>query len=160
MLAIETGADLAVWIAFFYCAGFALVFLELFIPGWIAGTAGLASIGVALVMAWHTSLWLTVLLGVGAAAGLPAMLVWGVNRAALKKGLSSADGFVASNGADLSGLVGKSGLAATVLRPSGAVEVGGGRFDARAEKGFIERGEAVEVLRVESGELIVRRSGA
>ncbi len=52
-------------------------------------------------------------------------------------------------------MVGKSGTAFTVLRPSGRVEIEGEIYDARAEIGFIDKGEKVRVLRDEAGQLYV-----
>jgi len=54
-------------------------------------------------------------------------------------------------------LAGKTGRAATVLRPSGRVEVEGKIYDARASEGFIEKDEKVEVTAFWSGQLVVRQ---
>ena len=60
---------------------------------------------------------------------------------------------------NLSDLVGKSGVAQTLLRPSGTVIIDGRRLTARAESGHIEKDAAVMVARVEGNELIVRQAG-
>jgi len=52
-------------------------------------------------------------------------------------------------------LVGKSGIAATVLRPSGRVNVAGEYYDAISLKGFIEQGDEVVVKRFENFQLYV-----
>jgi membrane-bound serine protease (ClpP class) len=52
-------------------------------------------------------------------------------------------------------MIGKEGVAHTVLRPSGIVEVEGELYDAKAEIGFISKGEKVKVLRDEAGQLYV-----
>ncbi len=52
-------------------------------------------------------------------------------------------------------LVGKTGIAATVLRPSGKVIVDGEYYDAVSEKGFIEKGDEVVVRRYGSFQLYV-----
>jgi len=52
-------------------------------------------------------------------------------------------------------MIGKEGTAYTVLRPSGIVEIDGELFDAKAEIGYINRGEKVKVLRDEAGQLYV-----
>jgi membrane-bound serine protease (ClpP class) len=54
-------------------------------------------------------------------------------------------------------VVGNVGVAATVLRPSGKVSVDGELYDAVSMKGFIEKGEAVEVKRYENFQLYVVR---
>ena len=52
-------------------------------------------------------------------------------------------------------MIGKYGVAYTVLRPSGVVEIEGELFDAKAEIGYISKGEKVKVLRDEAGQLYV-----
>ncbi|MCC8152833.1 MAG: nodulation protein NfeD [Tannerellaceae bacterium] len=52
-------------------------------------------------------------------------------------------------------VVGKEGVAATVLRPSGSVLIDGELFDAVSESGFIERGAPVKVVRYENAQVYV-----
>ena len=52
-------------------------------------------------------------------------------------------------------LVGKSGIATTVLRPSGKVEIEDEIYDAKSEYGFIDKGVEVKVIRFESGQVYV-----
>jgi membrane-bound serine protease (ClpP class) len=54
-------------------------------------------------------------------------------------------------------LAGKTGRAATVLRPSGRVEVDDKIYDARASEGFIDKDEKIEVTAFWSGQLVVRQ---
>jgi membrane-bound serine protease (ClpP class) len=51
--------------------------------------------------------------------------------------------------------IGKTGTAQTMLRPSGMIEVDGELFDAKAEIGYIEKGEKIRVTRDEAGQLYV-----
>ena len=53
------------------------------------------------------------------------------------------------------GLVGEIGVAHTVLRPSGKVMIQDKLYDASSEYGFIGRGEAVKVVRFETGQVYV-----
>lgn len=52
-------------------------------------------------------------------------------------------------------MTGKKGLAATMLRPSGTVEIENDHFDARAENGFIEAGTTIVVVRTSASQLYV-----
>ena len=52
-------------------------------------------------------------------------------------------------------MIGKTGQAATILRPAGKVEIEGIVYDALSEVGYIERGDAVKVIRDEAGQLYV-----
>jgi len=56
-------------------------------------------------------------------------------------------------------LVGKSGVAQTVLRPSGKVEIEGELYDAQALMGYIAAGEQVKVVKFETGQLhVIKKS--
>lgn len=52
-------------------------------------------------------------------------------------------------------MIGKTGYAATVLRPSGKVIIDGQYYDAVANQGFIESGKTVKVIKYESSQLYV-----
>ncbi len=52
-------------------------------------------------------------------------------------------------------LVGMTGIAHTVLRPSGKVMVGDKLYDAMSEYGLIEKGQPVKVIRYETGQVYV-----
>jgi membrane-bound serine protease (ClpP class) len=53
-------------------------------------------------------------------------------------------------------LVGKTGVAVTILRPSGAVRVEGQRIIAQAETGVIDAGTTVKVISTDGTTVIVR----
>ena len=59
----------------------------------------------------------------------------------------AADAF-SEESAKLAGLVGQRGVAVTMLRPAGSIEIGGQRIDALSEAEVIDAGAEVEVLRV------------
>ncbi len=52
-------------------------------------------------------------------------------------------------------MIGKTGTAHTILRPSGMIEIDGEFFDAKAEISYIEKGEKILVVRDEAGQLYV-----
>jgi len=55
-------------------------------------------------------------------------------------------------------LIGRTGRAYSVLRPSGRVDIEGKIYDARAEEGYIEQDEPVKVTAFWSGQLYVRQA--
>ena len=77
---------------------------------------------------------------------------------ALETSIKQDDGFVSFDTAKLSSLVGKSGTAHTVLRPSGKVMIDDEVYPAVAETGFIARGAQVIVRREEQGQIYVVES--
>lgn len=56
---------------------------------------------------------------------------------------------------ELASLVGSTGVAETVLRPSGKIRIQQKQFDAKCTYGFIEKGASVKVVGFESGQLYV-----
>jgi len=72
----------------------------------------------------------------------------------LKSTLSGSEGYV---GIDLhqKDMVGKTGIAKTMLRPSGKVEIDGEIFDAVAEEGLIDKGTSVRIVKDVAGQLYV-----
>ncbi len=78
---------------------------------------------------------------------------------ALETSVNQADGFVSFDKVKLHSLVGSSGTAHTVLRPSGKVMIDGDVYPAVAETGFIARGTAITVRREEQGQLYVVEAG-
>ena len=54
-------------------------------------------------------------------------------------------------------MVSKKGTAHTILRPAGKVMIDGEIFDATAITGYIEKGEEIEVVSYETGQLFVRK---
>ncbi len=78
---------------------------------------------------------------------------------ALETSVNQADGFVSFDMEKLTALVGSTGTAHTVLRPSGKVMIGGEVYSAVAETGFISRGTEIIVRREEQGHLYVVEAG-
>jgi membrane-bound serine protease (ClpP class) len=68
---------------------------------------------------------------------------------------SSSEGYVGVDMNELNSLIGKTGIAGTVLRPSGSVEIDGMVYDAKSESGFIEKGSNIKVIRTETGQVYV-----
>jgi membrane-bound serine protease (ClpP class) len=68
-----------------------------------------------------------------------------------EQGYTSAD-------AGRKALVGQTGTAFTVLRPSGKVEIGDDIYDATALTGYIDKGETVRVVKYETSQIFVVKS--
>lgn len=56
-------------------------------------------------------------------------------------------------------LVGREGVAQTVLRPGGIGQIDGKRLDVVAESDMIERGSPIKVVAVEGSRILVRKIG-
>lgn len=168
------------WEIIIFLVGFGLLLLEIFVvPGF--GVTGIS--GIILMVG---SLVLTMIFNVGfnfsmAAPGLFVKYLFLVLAACfagfilslwLGKKLISADtrygslslktqmnvdkGYVAQD-MNLTQYVGRTAVAATLLRPVGKIEIDGEILDATSEIGFIEKDEQVEVTRFENAQLFVKK---
>ncbi|HSV87017.1 MAG TPA: NfeD family protein [Bacteroidales bacterium] len=66
----------------------------------------------------------------------------------------SSSGFTSAN-FTVKSLVGKSGVAFTILRPSGKVEIEGDIYDATAISGFVDKGQKIRVVKYETSQVFV-----
>jgi len=102
----------------------------------------------------------TLFLGLVVAGGLVALLArflphgWIWQRLAVS-GAVAGDGTATAVVEDQESLVGREGVAATSLFPSGQVEVDGRRYEARLEVGFLEAGAPVRIVARSGFNLIV-----
>jgi membrane-bound serine protease (ClpP class) len=162
------------WEILVFIAGILLIATEIFvIPGFgIAGIGGIIFIVLGLTLSLLNNFnfnfenvtppdfgraTLTVLLGLG--AGFIFML-WLSNRIG-HKGFFRKVALITDLESSVSvpiptGLVGKEGVAETVLRPSGKIRIGDAWYDGVSESGFIEKGVKVKVIRFENAQVYVQ----
>jgi membrane-bound serine protease (ClpP class) len=76
---------------------------------------------------------------------------------ALSSTQQSGLGYIAAD-MHFASLVGKTGIAHTMLRPAGKVEIDDDVFDAVAQTGYIEKGVSITVIKYENAQLIVRKA--
>ena len=152
-----------------FLAGLILLAVEAFvIPGFgVAGITGLAltfgglfftfarsspTLGDA-VGAIGLSFALTAALVVAIGFTLPKTQAW--NRLILTAEQASEQGYQAPR-AELSDLIGRSGIALTTLRPAGAAEIDGKRVNVVTNSEYIAKGEPIAVEMVEGVRVVVR----
>ncbi len=109
---------------------------------------------------WLYELALALALAMGGAALLSRYLPenrWFARRAVLGREEKSSEGFAAAAGAP--GLAaGARGTAQTDLRPAGKIRVGQATVDAVTGGEYVERGQPVEIVRVDGNRVQVRKS--
>lgn len=161
------------WEILLFVIGLLLLAVEIFIiPGFgIAGISGILLVVGGLVMSLVDNkdfsfegvnqvelgkAALTVLAGL---AGGFAFTIWFStkigHKGILRKIALHTDLTQAISSPDLSYLVGKEAVAATVLRPSGKIRLGEDFYDGVSECGFIEKGTPVKIIRFENAQLYV-----
>jgi membrane-bound serine protease (ClpP class) len=171
------GGSAAGWEIMLFFIGLLLLALEIFvIPGFgLAGISGIILIicGLTLSMIDNTNFdfsrvpggeiaiaLFTVLISIAVAFGLSIYFSNKIGkkgifrRVALDTEQDIAQGFVGVP-TEPQKIVGKIGIAATVLRPSGKVMVESNFYDAVSEHGFIEQGTPIKVTRYEAGQVYV-----
>ena len=75
-----------------------------------------------------------------------------LGRLALQADQATEKGYIGVP-SELQEYIGKEGLAATILRPSGKVTIGDRQFDAVALHGYIEKGAGIKVVKYENAQL-------
>ncbi len=162
------------WEILIFIIGVLLIGLEIFvIPGFgVAGISGilLAIVGLTISLIDNTDFTfkgvssaetgraaLTVLMGLGLSF---ALILWlsdkiGSNKGMFRKVALHTD-LEEAISVDLhTNLIGRTGTAATVLRPSGKVTIDGEMYDGISESGFIEKGTPIRVVRTENAQVYV-----
>jgi membrane-bound serine protease (ClpP class) len=153
--------------------GVALLAVEIFmIPGFgVAGVLGIAAMlaGLTLSLIGGGATSEVVLMATGRVVfSLLAALILSLlllrflprlpfgRRLILETGLGSGHQYGSAPESDLRWL-GKKGLAASPLRPSGIAEIDGARVDVVSDGPLIDAGQFVEVTRVDGNRIVVRR---
>jgi membrane-bound ClpP family serine protease len=140
-----------------------LIFLEFYLPGGILGVAGgVLLIGAIVVFALFSPHPLLSLgFGIGCFLLLLLLVKFALQRIRHSRPESSiylGTDQEGTKGAEFSTeMVGRDGVAATNLRPSGHIIIAEKRYQAVAQMGFISKGERVKVIGGEGGHLIVKR---
>ncbi|WP_165226564.1 NfeD family protein [Aquisphaera insulae] len=153
------------WPLVFLVCGLLLILLEFLIPsGGVIGICSLACLALCLWYAFSSSL------GLGAAfilvdlVAIPvtvslAFSLWSrtpLGRRFFLRPPTREEIEDTTAEARLDGLIDRQGRVLTPLRPCGHVEVDGRRLDALAEEGFLPAGTSVRIVRVRSGQVVVR----
>lgn len=163
------------WEILLFVVGLILIAFEIFvIPGFgVAGISGIILTGAGLFLSLISNVdldfegvstnqalksLLTVTIGIVMSFGLIIFLISRIGKegSMLKHVALTADqeGF-SSVSEEPKLMIGKIGVAATVLRPSGKIILENEYFDAVALQGFIEKGQAIKVIKYENAQLYV-----
>ncbi len=144
-------------------AGLLLLFLEMFLPGLIAGVVGAILLIICVVLAFTD---------LGAEAGMTALLIsaassgglwwwWATRFQETRFGKSmTLSATIAGDGGTtaLAQLAGQEGEAISALRPAGTVTLEGRRVDAITDGEFLDVGTRVRVIRSNGMSVVVRKA--
>lgn len=158
--------SLLVWSLVLLSLGLGLILLEVFVPssgvlGILAGLSVIAAIVVAFMEGPYVGLAIvsTTVVALPAAVAI-ALRIWpttSIGRRILL-GVPKAEELLPDDEATqrLKSLVGKQGVAQSLMLPSGAVLIEGRTYDATAPGVAIEPGTAVRVVEVHGARIVVR----
>ncbi len=142
----------------------AFVAAELFVPshGLLAIFAALAAVA-SVTFAYKANLGLGLVFTLVIFIAAPVVLFWAVRlypktsmgKKVMLEQPGTGEAFL-DQSAKLAALVGQAGVAVTLLRPAGSVEVLGQRIDALSEADVIEPGTPIEVVRVNGLKVFVK----
>jgi len=143
--------------------GMVLIAVDFYLPGFVLGTVGVGMMIVATVLCGqHQSVTVTLLLTcaeivAGFGAGWLSIRYFPQTKYGRKLILhETLEHAQSSRNAD-AGLIGREGVAQTVLRPSGMAVIDGKRLDVMAESGMIARDSKIKVVAVDGTQIIVRQ---
>ncbi|MCE5197335.1 MAG: hypothetical protein LLG09_09510 [Negativicutes bacterium] len=156
-------ADIGTLQIVLFLLGLALLFVEIFIPGFgIAGGSGILLLIVGILMTAQTPLQAVVMILI--LLLLLSLLLFAILHSAKKGKLSKKlilksaskreDGY--SSTSDHSALLGKDGIALSLLRPAGIGEFDGQRLDVVSEGRFIEPGTKIRIVETAGSRIVVK----
>ena len=155
---------LSIFVLLLFIGGLALIGLEMFVPGGIVGTVGIITVVYAIIYVNKPTYYIAFILVVSL---ILAVILYYVNRNVLHKKLlfldrlvlndsiSTEDGYVASE--SRVELVGQILKAYTDLRPAGVAILDNEKLDVVTDGDFIEKGNDIEVIRVEGMRIVVKK---
>lgn len=142
--------------------GMILIIVEVFLPGFgLPGIGGIVLVGAGVVMVGMHFGSLTAVGTLLVIIAVLAVLISWVLRQASRGGKRS-DLFLQERDElhtqqeDMKVLVGKAGTTTSVLRPAGIGDFDGVRLNVVTEGGFIEKGQPIEIVRVDGSRIVVR----
>ena len=155
---------LSIFVLLLFIGGLALIGLEMFVPGGIVGTVGIITVVYAIIYVNKLTYYIAFILIISL---ILAVILYYVNRNVLHKKLifldrlvlndsiSTEDGYVASE--SRVELVGQILKAYTDLRPAGVAILDNEKLDVVTDGDFIEKGNDIEVIRVEGMRIVVKK---
>jgi len=146
---------------FLMVLGFLLMFIEVsIIPGFgLIGIAGLGLLGAGVVLIWTTAgaIWGILAIAFSVPVFVAALWLFFKSKASRALSLERRIEGDSSSVPSMSHLIGRAGTAKSPLRPSGIALIGKTRYDVVTDGEFIEKGETVVVVQIDTNSIVVDR---
>ena len=155
---------LSIFVLLLFIGGMSLIGLEMFIPGGIVGTVGIITVIYAIIYINKATYYIAFILVISLILAAIQFYVNRnvfhkrltlLNRLVLNDSISTEDGYVASE--SRLELIGKKLQAYTDLRPAGVAVLGNEKLDVVTDGDFIEKGNEIEIIRVEGMRIVVKK---
>ncbi|NLJ57832.1 MAG: nodulation protein NfeD [Tissierellia bacterium] len=153
------------WISLtFFVIGLILIVIEGMVPGFgLPGISGIIAIVVGIIMAMDNLRSAVLSLSIAIVLTTIVIIIFVklgyrskiFSNVILSNKLIKDRGYIPSE--DMEHLLGEEGIALSELRPSGFIEIGGNKYDALSDGGFIVRNDKIKVVKVEGSKIFVRR---
>lgn len=146
-----------------FAVGIILIFLEIFLPGAIAGTIGAVALVASLFLAGGTDLQMGLSLLIAIFFSIVTFFimikllhrkVMLFDRMVLTDSAKKEDGYVSN--VNRTDLLEKQGVTLTTLRPAGTALIQNERVDVVSEASFIPKNVRIKVVKVEGARIVVR----
>lgn len=140
-----------------FIVGMALMLTELFIPGMVAGLAGLLLMVAGIVLGFQQGgTTVGAILAVAGVVSLPAFLIvwvkWIGPSLAITAKVEDDEQALES----IHSLLGQQGVALTTLRPAGLAQIGDRRVDVVTDGEIIDKDTRIEAVEVRGNQVVVR----
>ncbi|MEZ7742857.1 serine peptidase [Gemella sp. 20925_1_85] len=155
---------ISIFVLLLFIGGLSLIGLEMFIPGGIVGTVGIITVIYAIIYINKSTYYIAFILVISLILAAIQFYVNRnvfhkrltlLNRLVLNDSISTEDGYVASE--SRLELIGKKLQAYTDLRPAGVAVLGNEKLDVVTDGDFIEKGNEIEIIRVEGMRIVVKK---
>ncbi|MCK5595120.1 hypothetical protein KAI19_02960 [bacterium] len=152
-------------IVILFITGIAFIFIEIFVPGGIFGLSGALAIFGSIFLcfrdypsaAFYVLFLELVFAGIAIVLALKFLPKTKFGKyVILSKKEDKNEGFVSHD--SLRDIEGKQGVALTLLRPAGKVNINGKKFDVVTEGGYVQKNEKVKVVTVSGKKIVVRKT--
>ncbi|KMT21650.1 NfeD family protein [Clostridium cylindrosporum] len=153
------------WSLGIFVLGIILILIELGIPGFgAAGIGGLMLISISIVMSAETmkiGLFVMICSWLVAGIGIYVIIKYGFKRGLFSKVIlksnQEAKDFISYDIKKAEKLLGKEGVASSMLRPSGIAIIDGNTIDVQTNGDFIKEGTQIKVDKIEGNKIIVKK---
>jgi membrane-bound ClpP family serine protease len=145
-------------------AGLVLLALDFYVPGFVLASIGAVLMVIALMLGYRSygvGVMLALLGGeivLGGAVMYGAIRLFPQSPLGRKMILAKTQTGVRAQTQRESDLVGREGVAHTLLRPTGVALVDGKRLDVVADSGMIEAGSPIKIVAVAENRIVVRKA--